>query len=217
MAQNSKPIIVFDSGIGGFSIYRPLKLALPEENIVYMSDPAGFPYGDKTPSWLSNRFKELATQFMVLSPKLVVLACNSATTNIINELRQSLTCPVVGVEPVIKPLAKYTKSLALMTESSANSATTKSMLAQYGDHVQVYTPHGLAIAIEYNNYDQVKKSIHEIKEIVQNQGIEAVGLSCTHYPLVLSELECAMPGVTFIDPSDAVVRECLRVLKSTKI
>ena len=212
-----KLIIVFDSGIGGLSIYRPLKLALPDEDIVYISDPAWFPYGDKDQLWLSRRFKKLSKQFVALNPKLVVLACNSATTNIITELRAKLPCPVVGVEPVIKPLAHYSHSLALMTKTSAESQTTKNLLSIYGSHVQVYTPLGLAAAIEFNNYDQVKKSIHEIKKIVQNNQIEAIGLSCTHYPLILPALKQAMPGVTFIDPSGAVVKEVVRVLSLTHV
>lgn len=212
-----RPIIVFDSGIGGLSIYRPLKIALPDENIVYLSDPAGFPYGDKDQSWLSNRFHELSKQFITLNPKLVVLACNSATTNIITELRATLPCPVVGVEPVIKPLATYSHSLALMTEVSAKSQTTQDLLKNYGSHVQVYTPHGLAIAIEFNDYDQVKTLIHEIKNIVQEKHIQAIGLSCTHYPLILQSLKQAMPGVIFIDPSDAVVKEVVRVLSLTHV
>lgn len=217
MAQNSQPIIVFDSGIGGLSIYRPLKLALPQENIVYMSDPAGFPYGDKDQLWLSNRFKELSIQFKALNPKLVVLACNSATTNIVEELRGYLTCPVVGVEPVIKPLSAYYSSLALMTESSAMSESVQKLLSQYGTHVKVFSPKGLAVAIEYNDYDQVKNSIHEIKQFVLEHKIEAIGLSCTHYPLILNEFRKTMPQVVFIDPSDAVVRECLRVVKSIEV
>lgn len=213
--MNDQPIIVFDSGIGGLSIYRPLKLALLGENFVYMTDPAGFPYGDKDQTWLSNRFKELSLKFKALNPKLVVLACNSATTNIIKELRNSLTCPVVGVEPVIKPLSTYPHSLALMTATSANSDATQALMDKYGAHVRIFTPTGLAVAIEYNNYDQVKKNIHEIKQIVQENHIQAIGLSCTHYPLIIDELKKAMPTVTFIDPSEAVVREVERVLKLT--
>jgi glutamate racemase len=211
------PIIVFDSGIGGLSIYRPLKQALPEENIVYMTDSNHFPYGNKSSQWLTNRFKELAIDFKKLSPKLVVLACNSATTNVITDLRNSLDCPVVGVEPVIKPLANFTHALALMTEVSASSDATKKLLLTYGDHVRVYIPHGLASAIEYNDFEQVQKCIHEIKVIVQEGHIEAIGLSCTHYPLVLKQFEDAMPGFKFIDPSSAVVKEVIRVLESTQI
>lgn len=211
--MNKKPIIVFDSGIGGLSIYKPLRLALPEENVVYYADSQNFPYGDKTPAWLSGRFIELSAQFASLEPKLVVLACNSATTNIIQVLRARLSCPVVGVEPVIKPLAKFNSTLALMTTVSASSATTAKLLRKFGPHVQVYTPKGLAVAIEYNDYDQVKKSLHEIKKVVQRDHIQAIGLSCTHYPLIIHEFEKVMPDVEFIDPSSAVVKQILRVLK----
>ena len=211
--STQNPIIVFDSGIGGLSVYRPLRLALPNANIVYIADSSHFPYGDKSAQWLSDRFKELTIQFAALNPLAVVLACNTATTNIISEVRQKLSCPVIGVEPVIKPLSVYASCLALMTESSAKSSATAKLLEQYGAHVMVYTPKGLAAAIEYNDYDQVKRSIHEIKKLVQKYHIQAVGLSCTHYPLVLPALRQAMPEVVFIDPSDAVVREVLRVLR----
>lgn len=210
----NQPIIVFDSGIGGLSIYKPLRLALPGENIIYIADSQNFPYGDKTAGWLSNRFEDLCVHFAALNPKLVVLACNSATSNIIHEVRSALTCPVVGVEPVIKPLAKYETALALMTTVSANSATTAKLLKEYGSHVQVYTPKGLAVAIEYNDYDQVKKSLHEIKKIVQRNHIQAIGLSCTHYPLILHEFQKALPQIEFIDPSESVVKQILTVLKS---
>jgi len=215
--MSTKPIIVFDSGLGGFSIYRPLRSLLVNENIIYIADSANFPYGNKSLAWLANRFTELGLEFARLDPKLVVLACNSATTNIITQLRAHLPCPVVGVEPVIKPLAVYDSALALMTEVSANSQTTKNLLEKYGQHVRIFTPHGLAAAIEYNDFEQVKKNIHEIKEIVQKYDIQAIGLSCTHYPLILRELESAMPTVKFIDPSEAVVREVQRVLKLSRI
>lgn len=215
--SSSRPIIVFDSGIGGLSIYRPLQIALPDEFIIYIADSANFPYGDKSKEWLVARFVELGKQFAVLNPSAVVIACNTATTNVIQDLRTQLNCPVIGVEPVIKPLAVYEHSLALMTGSAASSSTTKELLSKYGEHVGVYTPHGLASAIEFNDYDQVKKTIHEIKEIVQKDNIQAIGLSCTHYPLILKELQKAMPEVTFIDPSGAVVREVVRVLKLSSI
>lgn len=211
--SDKDPIIVFDSGIGGLSIYRPLQKELPNENIIYQADTANFPYGDKPIDWLSDRFVELGKKFAELSPKLVILACNSATTNIISELRLSLSCPVIGVEPVIKPLGQYGSALALMTSVSASSQTTADLLKKFGDHVRIFTPIGLASAIEYSDYDQVKRSIHEIKELVQKYKIEAVGLSCTHYPLIIKQLQDAMPGVVFIDPSNAVVEQVQRVLK----
>ncbi len=211
--MHNQPIIVFDSGIGGFSIYRPLRASLPKANILYLADTANFPYGDKSPTWLSARFLELSSQLNSLDPSLVVLACNTATTNIIAELRAHLTSPVVGVEPVIKPLAKYSSALALMTESSATSSSTARLMQAYGEHVRIYTPPGLAEAIEYNDYDQVKRNIHGIKEIAQKYQVKAIGLSCTHYSLILPLLNQAMPEIEFIDPSLAVVKEVKRVVR----
>ena len=215
--RTTRPIIVFDSGIGGLSIYRLLQIELPGEVIVYIADSANFPYGDKSKEWLVARFVELGKQFAALNPKLVVIACNTATTNVIQDLRSQLSCPIIGVEPVIKPLATYERSLALMTESAASSDTTKDLLSKYGEHVRIYTPHGLASAIEFNDYEQVKTIIHEIKEVVQKNNIQAIGLSCTHYPLILKELQKEIPAVAFIDPSDAVVKEVVRVLKRGSI
>lgn len=216
MAQHNQPIIVFDSGRGGRSIYDPLKKALPQATILYLDDHEYFPYGNKSPAWLTNRFHELALRFASLDPMLIVLACNTATVNAIEVLRAQLSCPIVGVEPVIKPLATYDRALALMTTASARAPRTLELLKQYGNHIEIFTPVGLAEAIEYNNSEQVKKSIHEITNIVQKRDIQAIGLSCTHYLLVLTELEQAMPGVTIIDPSKAVVEQVLRVLKSIK-
>jgi glutamate racemase len=211
--MSNQPIIVFDSGIGGMSIYRPLKVAFPEENSIYIADSANFPYGDKSDVWLTSRFEELSRKFSELNPKIVILACNTATTNIITQLRNDLSCPVVGVEPVIKPLSLYSRALALMTSSTASSVSTAKLLKEYGEHVEVFTPKGLAAAIEYHNLDHVKKSIHEIKKIVQNKRIQAIGLSCTHYPLILEMLQKEMPNIVFIDPAAAVVKEIGRVLR----
>lgn len=208
-----RPIIVFDSGIGGFSIYRPLKLALPHDPIFYSADSANFPYGNKTPDFLRKRLTAVAKEFAPLTPRAVVIACNTATVNALDIFRTELNCPVIGVEPVIKPLAKYVSSLALMTSSSAHSSQTKMLLDKYGKHVNIFTPSGLAEAIEYNDVTQVKKSLSQIARIIKRKQIEAVGLSCTHYPLILPELRRRFPDITFIDPSSAVVKQVLRVLR----
>lgn len=211
-----RPIIVFDSGRGGETIFTPLKQALPKANLIYRDDRANFPYGSKSSAWLSARFKELGHEFSALNPQLVVLACNTATVNVISELRQQLSCPVIGVEPVIKPLSKYRSALVLMTNSSANSPRTADLLRRYGQHVRLHVPLGLAEAIEYNNTDQVKKCIHKIKDLAQKHQVTAIGLSCTHYPLILQDLQTAMPKVKFINPSGAVVAQVLRVLRLTQ-
>ena len=214
MINIQKPIIVFDSGKGGTTIYNPLKQLLPNEHIIYIDDHANFPYGNKSATWLSARFIEFAKEWEALNPKLIVLACNTATVNVISLLRSKLNCPAVGVEPVIKPLAPYNPALVLMTSAAAKSATTKKLLAQYGPHIQVYSPPSLAEAIEFNNTEQVKKSLNMIKELVHKHQIKAIGLSCTHYPLIINEFKQAMPNIIIIDPSLAVARQVVRVLRS---
>lgn len=211
--MSNRPIIVFDSGIGGLSIYRPLKSALPQENIVYFADSAHFPYGHHSSAWITRRFRQLTLDFAALDPQLVVIACNTATVNVIDLLRANLPCPVVGVEPLIKPLAAYPHAMALMTVSSAQSAQTKNLLNKYGDHVQIYTPVGLAEAIEYNDYAQVKRILNQLKRYLAHHPATTIGLSCTHYPLILGEFKRLFPDITFIDPSSAIVREVVRVLR----
>lgn len=208
-----QPIIVFDSGIGGLSIYRPLKLALPKDPVLYSADSVNFPYGNKSPSFLRKRLSSVAKEFSALNPRAVVIACNTATVNALDIFRSQLTCPVVGIEPVIKPLVPHDSALALMTSSSAKSSQTKELLNKYGSHVQIYTPVGLAEAIEYNDITQVKKILTRLSRIIKTKNITAIGLSCTHYPLILSELKRRFPSVTFIDPSLAVVKQVLRVLR----
>ncbi len=210
------PIIVFDSGIGGLSIYRPLRRALPAQNIFYFADTTNFPYGNRTVAWLRRRFGQLAVQFAQLSPTALVVACNTATVSAIDIFRRYLSCPVVGVEPVIKPLAKYPHSLALMTKAAARSPQTQALLNKYGEHVQIYSPKGLAEAIEYNDYVQVKKILTVLKRFVNKHQVTAIGLSCTHYPLILPELTRLLPDIHFIDPSRAVVKQVMRVLRLPK-
>ncbi len=211
-----RTILVFDSGIGGLSIYRPLMHRLPQDQILYFADSSNFPYGNKTASWLRSRFTVLASEFAHLNLAALVVACNSATVNAIDIFRSKLMCPIIGVEPVIKPLSGYSQAVALMTAVSASSIQTKNLLIKYGEHVKVYTPTGLAEAIEYNDYTQVKKILTKLARYIRINQIKAVGLSCTHYPLILPELKRRFPGIEFVDPSLAVVRQVERVLRLTQ-
>lgn len=210
--MSKRPIIVFDSGIGGLSIYRPLRSKLPNENIIYVADSQNFPYGNKSSSWINSRFGELGNQFLALDPKLVVLACNTATVAVIAQLRNLFSCRIVGVEPIIKPLSAYQRPLALMTSSAAHSKRTKDLLKKHGSHVKLFTPTGLVEAIEYNDITQVKNILFSLNKLVQKNNYDAIGLSCTHYSLLLEEFKKTIPNVTFLDPARAVVKEVLRML-----
>lgn len=205
-------IIVFDSGIGGFSLLQEMRKQGLTTPVLYLADQANFPYGDKSESWLAARLASITKWAAVYNPQVFVLACNTGTVAAIETIRNILSCPVVGVEPVVKPLSAYPKALVLATQVTASSARTKELLARFSGHVQVLSVPGLAVAIENNDNDQVKILLQNIAKKVSRENIQAIGLSCTHYPLVSDRLERLLPDVRLYDPSQAVVRELKKYL-----
>ena len=110
MKYNSSPIGIFDSGIGGTSIWKEITNLLPNENTIYLSDSLNAPYGEKTKNQIINLSKK-NTEFLINEGcKLIVVACNTATTNAIKILRSSYSVPFIGIEPAIKPASLKTKS-----------------------------------------------------------------------------------------------------------
>lgn len=205
-------IIVFDSGIGGFSLLQEMRREGLTTPVLYLADQANFPYGSKSESWLAARLASIAKWAAGYNPQVFVLACNTATVAAIETIRNILPCPVVGVEPVVKPLSAYSKALVLATQVTASSARTKELLTRFGGHVQLVSAPGLAVAIENNDNDQVKIILKNIAETVSREKIQAIGLSCTHYPLVSDCLQSLLPAVHLYDPSQAVVHQLKKYL-----
>lgn len=210
--QSSQRVIVFDSGIGGFSILREIMRVGQPASIVYLCDQKNFPYGEKSAEWLEKRLAEIARWAALHDPAAFVIACNTGTVAGIHTVRSHLDCPVVGVEPAVKPLSSYESALVLATHRAVESERTQELLDIHGRHIRVYAPKGLATAIENNDTDQVKKSLQEIAAIVRRENVQAIGLSCTHYPLVQEQMQALFPKVQIYDPSEAVVRHLIKVL-----
>lgn len=209
----NRRIIVFDSGIGGFSILREIINQRLPVSVIYLADQANFPYGHKSAEWLESRLKEIALWGVAQDPAAFVVACNTGTVAGIRTMRETLHCPVVGVEPVIKPLSSYTHALVLATQAAAESIRTQELLDIHGRHIQVYASKGLASAIENNDSEQVKISLDEISEIIEHEHIQAIGLSCTHYPLISDKIKERFPAIHLYDPSSAVVHRLKKVLE----
>lgn len=209
-------ILVFDSGVGGFSILKEIRKQHSTTPVVYLADQNFFPYGDKSAVWLSKRLRQVAVWAHTYKPEIFVIACNTATVSAIAEMRSIVSCPVVGVEPVIKPLAGYQHAMVLATKATVNAPRTRELLNTFGSHVSVVSPAGLADAIENNNIGQVKKILGTISEQALRENIQAIGLSCTHYPLVTKELSTLLSGVHLYDPSSAVVSQINKLLSVTK-
>lgn len=205
-------VVIFDSGIGGFSILKELLSRSDDLEIHYLADQQGFPYGNKSPRWIITRLEQVADFTKSIKPDLFVMACNTATVSGVKLLRNTLNCPIVAVEPVVKPLASSLRPLLLATKVTLASQRTKDLINLAGVDVMCHTPKDLPTAIENMDIDQVKKILISVKEIVRREKIDTIGLSCTHYPLVIEDFERMMIGKKIVDPSCAVVSRILTEL-----
>lgn len=206
--MSDQPIIVFDSGIGGLSILKYLQEY--DVSLLYYADQANFPYGDKSESWVNQRLGELAQVFANYNPRAVVVACNTGTVAGIEFMRSKLTCPVFGVEPVVKMLANHQNPVVWGTKITISSAKAATLKKAHGNHVRFYTPVGLAAAIEYDDDNKLNKVLAITKTHLNEP--DAIGLSCTHYPLVINQIIKLFPGAKIYDPSTAVVSHIQKTL-----
>lgn len=206
-------MIIFDSGVGGFSIVRALPPGLA---YTYLADQAYFPYGSKSMRVLTSRLRAVADWLSTLAPDIVVVACNSASVTSLAYFRQKLSCPVVGVEPVIKPASQFGRALVLGTRRTLQSANIKALKARYRGDVYLYTPRSLAKAIEDQDAAQISSNLSTVARLAKRLRVEAIGLSCTHYPLVQGELSAKVGGLSLLDPSSAVAKVILRAHPSPR-
>ncbi len=188
---NTDPIAIFDSGVGGLSIAQCINHRLPNENLLYVADTLHAPYGDKTAEFIQQRVNEIAYWFIERNAKAIVVACNTATVNAIDQLRKNISIPVIGVEPAIKPavnLSKNKKVAILVTKATAENQRFLTLVAQYSHNSEVIIQPcpGLVELIE-----QDKKSSPECELLLSkylqpllDKGVDTIVLGCTHYPLV---------------------------------
>lgn len=220
---------VFDSGAGGKLIADKLA-RLKNTKIVYLSDPEYFPYGNKPKQVIRERLLHFTGLFMSKKCRIVVIACNSATTNGIAFLRQKFPgITFIGVEPPIKPVSVMTKSgkAAIMgTPATINSGRLKKLEALFAGGVQMdkISCPGLAEYIEKKIAKNIKccttfysdqAATNLVKTFLDKPvagGVDTVGIACTHYPFLLPLMQKMYPKVKFYDPADAVVSQVRRML-----
>jgi len=196
----NNPIGIFDSGVGGLSVLKQIRSLLPSEYLIYFADSAHAPYGDKTTSFIKKRSikiaKYLITQHNI---KSLVVACNTATTEAISDIRQHIDIPVIGVEPAIKPATALTKnkSIGIMaTHRTINSTRYSELLIKYARNTQVHN------VICYELADIIEKypcgnsrSLALIKQYtstLQQNNVDVVVLGCTHYPFLIEQIQATL-------------------------
>ncbi len=221
-ASPDGPVGVLDSGVGGLSVLRHLRLELPAERFLYFADQAHIPYGPR-PAAEVLAFTAAITRFMLgHGAKLIVVACNTATMAALDDLRLMFPdVPFVGMEPAVKPAAAQTRSGVvgvLATPGTLNSHRYASLMARFAAGVRVIEDPcvGLVPLIEAGApaTGEARDLLRRVVEPMLAAGADTLVLGCTHYPFVRPLLdEIAGVGVTIIDPAPAVARQARNVLQ----
>jgi glutamate racemase len=222
----ARPLLVFDSGIGGLSVLRPIRALLPNAPIVYVADSAGYPYGTKRPGEIEARVPALLGRLSErFDPELIVIACNTASTIALDGVRAALDVPIVGTVPAIKPAAERSKSRVigvLGTRATVRQPYVDRLTSEFAADCTVIR-HGSAELVElaeaklrgeptdHAAYGEIMDGL-----LSQPDGdrIDTVVLACTHFPLVELELAEAAPRpLAFVDGKEGIARRTAWLLR----
>ena len=223
--MRSQPIGVFDSGVGGISVLRHIRAALPAEDLLYCADSRFAPYGNKPPEMICQRSAALADFLVGQGAKALVVACNTATAAAIGFLRERYALPIIGMEPAVKPAAAATKTGVigvLATSGTLKSAQFAALLESYGKSVEVVTQacHGLVECIERGELKSPATAalLQTYLQPLLQAGADTIVLGCTHYLFVRPLIEKLVgPEIILIDTGTAVARHLKRRLQETSL
>jgi glutamate racemase len=207
---------VFDSGKGGLAVANAIRLAFPEHSVEFVYDVEHLPYGDKSPEELLTvalpPLRKLAKQCDV-----VVIACNTLTTNVIGKLRQQIPIPLVGIEPMVKPAAKMTNSGVIAicaTPATLNSQRYAFLKESYAKDLKVLEPDCSQWATMIEANSMRRHHIHEQITSLCDAGADVIVLGCTHFHWIEEMVNEAAAGkATVIQPEQAIVKRLRRVLQ----
>ena len=211
---------VFDSGVGGLSVLRAMRAALPHEDWVYVADSGHAPYGDQSEAHITQRTLMVGNWLAEQGVKAITIACNTATVVAAKTLREQTHLPVVAIEPAIKPAVALTRSGVvgvLATRQTVHSASVARLVELYGadKRILLQSCPGLVERVEQADLlsTETEALLRQFITPLLAQGADTLVLGCTHYPFLRDTLQrVAGEGVTLLDPAEAVARELVRRL-----
>lgn len=224
MTPKSPTILVFDSGLGGLTVYREVVKFRGDARLVYAADDEAFPYGRLSEAELSARVVSVMGRLIEAhAPDLVVIACNTASTLVLQDLRQRFSLPFIGTVPAIKPACAASQSRlvsVLGTEATVAREYTRTLIRDFGlgcDVTLVGSRRLAVLAEEYlrgetiDEQDIAEEFMPCFKE-ADGARTDTVVLACTHYPLLQAQFQRLAPWpVTFIDPAPAIARRVVEL------
>lgn len=223
--MSKRPIGIFDSGVGGTSILKEIHELLPNENCIYLADSKNAPYGNKSKEQIINLSIKNTELLLSQGCKIIVVACNTATTNAIAHLRATYKVSFIGIEPAIKPAALNTQTKTvgiLATKGTLSSELFHETSDLYAHNINVIEQDGDGIVplIESGQLDsnEMKALLESYINPMIERNIDHLVLGCTHYPYLIPILKKILPeNVNIIDSGLAVARQTKAVLKKENI
>ncbi|MFD2891863.1 glutamate racemase [Flavobacterium chuncheonense] len=222
--QTTAPIGLFDSGIGGTSIWKEINLLLPNENTIYLADSKNAPYGLKSKEEIIALSIKNTEFLLEQNCKLIVVACNTATTNAIKELRAKFKVPFIGIEPALKPAVNQTKTHKigiLATKGTLNSELFHEKVKSYTNVTIIeQIGHGLVQLIENGDIDSIEmyELLTTYLQPMVDENIDYLVLGCSHYPYLIPQIKKILPRhIQIIDSGEAVARQTKTVLAEHNI
>lgn len=223
--MTSRPILMFDSGIGGLTVLREARVLLPDRRFVYVADDAAFPYGDWEEAALTARIVELCGRLIAEhDPEIFVIPCNTASTLVLAEVRAAFPdTPFIGTVPAIKPAAERTRSglvSVLGTPGTVKRQYTRDLIATWATkcHVRLVGSTRLAALAEaymrdgFVDEEAVRAETAPCFVELDGKRTDIVVLACTHYPFLVNRMRKTAPWpVDWLDPAEAIARRVLAV------
>lgn len=214
----ASPLLFFDSGVGGLSVLGPTRELLPNAPIVYAADNAAFPYGKRSDEELAQRVPALLCRLVErFHPRLIVIACNTASTIALDHARAALDIPIVGTVPAIKTAAEISKTRVigvLGTEATVRQPYVDDLSARFAADCTVIR-HGspelvelaeAKLAGEEVSLEAVRAAIAPMVEQPRGDEMDVMVLACTHFPLLAEEIAAAFRGIRQIDGGPGIAR-----------
>ena len=214
--DRAAPLLFFDSGVGGLSVLAPTRALLPNAPIVYAADSAGFPYGERSEAELAERVPALLTRLAErFEPRLIVIACNTASTIALDHARAALEIPIVGTVPAIKPAAERSRSRVigvLGTQATVRQPYVDDLAARFAGDCTIVR-HGSPELVELAEaklagraiaLDDVRAAVGPMVD--QAPAMDVMVLACTHFPLLAEEIATAYPAIAQVDGAAGIAR-----------
>ena len=221
---------IFDSGVGGLSVFREIRKLLPEERYIYYSDNAHCPYGEKSREYIIYRAREITRLLLSEGADIIVVACNTATAAAIATLREEFQIRFIGMEPAVKPAAMSTKTGVVGVLATAGTLKADKYLntrEKWAEGVKIaeHVGQGFVELVEkgYTSGPEAEGVVTESLKPLLDEGADRIVLGCTHYPFLSETISktaaIIAPGrdIKVIDPAPAVAKHLLEIMKENRL